>query len=915
MGDTLTSAIPDPREAASFHFLDCDYDPAKGAAHLSYAFEGGPVLSEQITFPHAPWPPDASRQASFRRALEILHLVAGVSYYKAGLSRRIEAQSPRSIDGISAFLNELYIEGLGELGYLNQIDIAARIHFPADEGPGKGQSANARPLMLPERALVAMGGGKDSLVGLERMQKAGIEVMPVCIGGSILIRDTVKTAGLPLIRIGRKLAPELADMNRAGAWNGHIPVTAVNSAILLCAAILYGFRYIVFSNERSADEATLVSDGGIAINHQYSKGSAFESAFRRVIASQVSPDIEYFSVLRQYSELGIVERFSKMKKFHPVYSSCNRNFHLDGPRIDSRWCRDCPKCRFAALSLAVYLSPDEVREIQGGDLLNDPAQQDGFRALCGLGRDKPFECVGEAGESRAALAALGDSREWSRHAVVRALLPELKQVDVPPLDVLLRPAGRHFIPARLLARMNVADVVTGRLAILGMGREGQAAWRYLRTLYPEMPIALVAETEPAPGFPELLSGNDEMIIGPLSEAGLERFDTLVRSPGISPYRDSLQAAKASGARITSPSNLWFATHPDQNTICITGTKGKSTTSALLAHMLKACGYRVRLAGNIGLPLLDCDDRDVDWWVIELSSYQLTDLAASPTISVLLNLSPEHLDWHVGEQNYRGDKLRLAKLSGRQPLVVNAADPVLSAALSSHPNVVWFNSPAGIRVEEGQLFEGETRLQAELPAGMPGVHNLSNTAAALTVLRLVGKDLTGGLLSLVSFKSLSHRLQTVGESGGVRYVNDSIATTPVSTLAALEAFRGQKITLLVGGFDRGLDWAPHISRIHSMPLHAAIGIPDNGPRIIREMRAAGISPEQGLHEAADLAAAVELAARLTPAGGVVLLSPGAPSFPRYNDYRERGRRFTILSGFEYSEYEPFSQARKEAAGQG
>ena len=915
MGDTLTMTIPDPREAASFRFLDCDYDPAEGAARLSYAFEGGPRLVESITFPHAPWPPDASRQASFRRALEILHLVAGVSYYKAGLSQRMEEQPSHSIDGISEFLTGLYIEGLGELGHVNQVDIAARIHFPADEGPGKGQAVNARPLILPERALVAMGGGKDSLVGLERMQKAGIEVMPVCIGGSVLIQDTVKAAGLPLIRIGRKLAPELAEMNQAGAWNGHIPVTAVNSAILLCAAILYGFRYIVFSNERSADEATLVSAGGVAINHQYSKGSAFESAFRRVIASQVSPDIEYFSVLRQYSELGIVERFSKMKKFHPVYSSCNRNFHLDGPRIDSRWCRDCPKCRFAALSLAVYLSPDEVREIQGGDLLNDPAQEDGFRALCGLGRDKPFECVGEAGESRAALAALGGNHDWSRHAVVRALLPELKQVDVPPLDDLLRPAGRHFIPAQLLARMNLADAVSGRLAILGIGREGQAAWRYLRMLYPEMPIALVAEGEPDPGFRERLTGNDEMIIGPLSGARLERFDTLVRSPGISPYRESLQAARASGARITSPSNLWFASHPDQNTICITGTKGKSTTSALLAHMLESCDYRVRLAGNIGLPLLDCDDRDVDWWVIELSSYQLTDLVAKPTISVILNLSPEHLDWHDGEQNYRNDKLRLAKLSGRQPLVVNASDTVLPAALSGHPNVVWFNAPAGIRVEEGRLFDGETPLQAELPAGLPGVHNLSNTAAALTVLRMVGKDLTRGLRSLASFKSLSHRLQTVGESGGVRFVNDSIATTPVSTLAALEAFREQKITLLVGGFDRGLDWAPHIRRINSMSLHAVIGIPDNGPRIIREMHEAGVRPEKGLHEASDLTAAVELARKLTPAGGVVLLSPGAPSFPRYNDYRERGRRFTMLSGFEYSEYEPFSQAKKEAAGQG
>jgi UDP-N-acetylmuramoylalanine--D-glutamate ligase len=905
MSEKVGLAIPDPREAECFRFLACDYDSATGIARLSYAFDGGPELVERVTFPHAPWPPEASRQASFRRALEILHLVAGISYYKAGLSKCFQFQDPQSIGGVSAFLSELYVKGLAELGYVNRVDIKGRVNFPADgEQAGEGR-ASARPLILPERALVAMGGGKDSLVGLDRLQKAGIEVMPVCVGHSVLIGDTVKAAGLPLIRIGRVLAPELAEMNQAGAWNGHIPVTAVNSAILLCAAILYGFRYVVFSNERSADEATLVTKAGVEVNHQYSKSSAFEASFRSVIASQVSPDIEYFSVLRQHSELGIVRRFSSMKKFHPVYSSCNRNFHLEGPRVENRWCLDCPKCRFAALSLAMFLSPEEVIAIQGRDLLDDPAQEDGFRALCQLGREKPFECVGEAGESRAALAALGASREWGEHAVVRALFPELDQLDVPDPDTLLRPWGRHFIPTHLLRRMNVADAVTGRVAILGIGREGQAAWRFLRSLYPEMPMTLVAESAPAPEFREQLSDKDRVIIGPLSEAGLDEFDTLVRSPGISPYRTSLRRAREAGAAITSPSNLWFASHPDQKTICITGTKGKSTTSAMLAHMLASCGLRVRLAGNIGLPLLDCNDRDVDWWVVELSSYQLADLEANPTLAVMLNLSSEHLDWHDGEQNYRADKLRLARLSGRQPLVANAADPVLAKTLCGYSNVVWFNTAGGFRVDQARLYDGETALQPEVPEGLPGAHNLSNIAAALTVLRLIGAEVSDGVRSIASFRSLPHRLQVVGEKSGVRFINDSISSTPLATVAALEAYAGQKITLLLGGLDRGLDWAPYIARIKLMPPDAIIGMPDNGPRIIREMRAAGVNPIKGIHEAADLETAVELAGKLALPGSVVLLSPGAPSFPRYNDYRDRGRRFALLCGFEFDEQEIFA----------
>ena len=904
-----SQGIPDPREAQCFRFLACRYDPETGVASLSYAFENGPELVEQITFPHAPWPPEASRQACFGRALQILHLVAGISYYKAGLSPNIELQNPESLAGLYPFLDELYVKGLGELGYVNQLDIRARVRFPADSASDSDSRFAARPLILPERALVAMGGGKDSLVGLDLIQQAGVDVMPVCVGGSDLIRNTVKAAGLPMIRIGRQLAPGLAEMNRAGAWNGHVPVTAINSAILLCAAVLYGFRYIVFSNERSADEATLVTADGVEVNHQYSKSSAFESAFREVIASQVSPDIGYFSVLRPCSELGIVERFSKMEKFHPVYSSCNRNFHLDGPRVDDRWCLDCPKCRFAALSLALFLPPAAVVAIQGGDLLNDPAQEQGFRALCGLGRDKPFECVGEAGESRAALAALGKNKQWMRHAIVRALLPELEQMEVPSLDSLLRPSGRHFIPAHLYDRMDIPGQAAGLIAILGMGREGQAAWRYLRSLHPDSRITLLAESPPEPGFVEQLGRNDNVVTGALSEAGLDGYDILVRSPGISLYRNSLQLARTAGATITSPSNLWFAAHRDQRTICVTGTKGKSTTSALLAHMLESCGYRVRLAGNIGQPLLDCDDRDVDWWVIELSSYQLADLEAAPTVSVILNLSPEHLDWHVNEQNYRNDKLRLAKLAGGRPLVLNADDPVLAETFAGRDNAVWFNSPAGLQVRAGGLYDGNIELPVSLPAGLPGLHNLSNIAAALTVLRIIGADLAISIESIQLFQGLPHRLQLIGQKEGIRFVNDSIASTPVATVAALDAFAGEKVTLLLGGLDRGLDWTPYMGRIRARLPRAIIGIPDNGPGIIRELRKAEISPERGLHEVPDLEAGVALARELTDPGGIILLSPGAPSFPHFIDYRDRGRQFSALSGFDLEERELFPERKK------
>jgi len=452
MNEKITDpAVPDPRKAQWFEFTRCDFDPTQGVASLVYRFDNGPELIERIRFPYAPWPPEASRQAAFEQALRLLHLVAGVSYYKAGLSHEMRFAQQDPDPELATFLTDLYIQGLAEFAYINHTDVCSRVSFP-----GTGALPGATELLLPERALLAIGGGKDSLVGLRLLQQAGIEVQPVCVGQSTLIGETVKTAGLPLLRIERTLAPELAEMNRLGAWNGHVPVTAINSAILLCASILYGFSYIVFSNERSADEATLILSDGTAVNHQFSKSSAFETGWRELIASHISPDIEYFSILRPFSELEIVRRFCQLSEFHPVYSSCNRNFHLDGSQIEGRWCLDCPKCRFAALSLAVFLPPAQVADIMGGDLLDHHDQADGFRALCGLGRDKPFECVGEAGESRAAMTALASSDDWCDHAVVTVLAAELEKVTVPALPDLLAPSENHSIPALVCSRLNIS---------------------------------------------------------------------------------------------------------------------------------------------------------------------------------------------------------------------------------------------------------------------------------------------------------------------------------------------------------------------------------------------------------------------------------------------------------------------------
>lgn len=452
------------------------------------------------------------------------------------------------------------------------------------------------------------------------------------------------------------------------------------------------------------------------------------------------------------------------------------------------------------------------------------------------------------------------------------------------------------------------DFEAGRTAILGLGREGRAAWRYLRARYPELPLDLVDEGQPDAGFVAGLGPRDRLVTGPLEQAGLDAYDILVRSPGISLYREPIRRAVAAGARVTSPSSLWFAAHPEARTICVTGTKGKSTSSALLAQLLRAAGHRVRLAGNIGKALLECeleaDPNEVDWWVIELSSYQLADLEARPTLGVILNLSPEHLGWHGGEAAYRRDKLRLAELVGAGPLVVNAADRGLAAEFAGRGNVAWFNRPGGLRAAQDRLWDGEAALDVTLPAGLPGAHNLSNLAAVLTALRCIGIDPATVLGAVADFRPLPHRLQLLGERAGRRYVNDSISSTPVATAAALECYAGQAVVLIVGGLDRGLDWSPYMTTFAARAPRAVIAVPDNGPGILQALRDAGIRPAGGLHECAGLADAAALAAELAPPGGVVLLSPGAPSFPHFRDYRDRGRRFAALCGFELDDWDPF-----------
>lgn len=445
--------------------------------------------------------------------------------------------------------------------------------------------------------------------------------------------------------------------------------------------------------------------------------------------------------------------------------------------------------------------------------------------------------------------------------------------------------------------MLLSELASRDIAILGAGREGLAAWRWLRRHFPDKGITIYDEGPGNRMQDESFAGSrNRLVRGPFMVETLARHDLLIRSPGISPYRSELTALRKAGTRFTSASNLWFAQHPDEKTICITGTKGKSTTAALTAHLLSAAGCRVQFAGNIGQPLLDCTDIGIDWWVIELSSYQLVDLQARPTVAAILNLTDEHLDWHGGTVAYQHDKLRLASLCGGAPLIVNHADELLARRLRGQPNLVWFGHEEGYFVRENQLWHGKARIENLPRTSLRGPHNLANLAAALTIVEQTGENSKKLLAALDSFAALPHRLQSLGCRDGVEYVNDSLSTTPVATLAALEALQGSRIILLAGGMDRGVDWRPSVPKMKETVPYAVICMPDSGPDIAAVLRESGLDAAGGIDCADDLAQAVQMAARLARPGDTVLLSPGAPSFPRFADYADRGRRFAKLAGF-------------------
>ncbi len=455
--------------------------------------------------------------------------------------------------------------------------------------------------------------------------------------------------------------------------------------------------------------------------------------------------------------------------------------------------------------------------------------------------------------------------------------------------------------------MRISQLEGKRVALWGWGREGRAAFHALHERLPGLPLTLFCPQAEAAAARAESAGALQVESAVTGEA-LARFDVVVKSPGISPYTPEALQAQAQGTQFIGGTSLWFSEHaradgrlPD--TVCVTGTKGKSTTTSLLAHLLRAAGHRTGLAGNIGLPLLEVLDPQPapEYWAVELSSYQTGEVARSgarPDVAVVLNIFPEHLDWHGSEQRYIDDKLALVTAGHPRVAVLNAADAHLRALQLPHSQVVWFNQPAGWHMVGEVVHRGAQPVFDTSDTPLPGRHNRGNLCAVLAALEALGLDAVALAPAVRGFRPLPNRLQLLGERDGVRWVNDSISTTPHASLAALDCFAGQRIALLVGGHDRGVDWHDFAAHMRDNAPLEIVTMGANGPRIHALLQPLADAGRFGLHAAGDLPHAVEQArAALGGQGGVVLLSPGAPSFGAYRDYVARGRHFAELAGFD------------------
>jgi UDP-N-acetyl-alpha-D-muramoyl-L-alanyl-L-glutamate epimerase len=436
--------------STSFRINAPQFDAASGVARFTYGLDEL-AFAETLHFPPGA-SASATQSGAFLKLLDLTAIVLGVSYFKLKAPLRIE--TPISLtERECEFAIDVYSNGLGEFYARNNLDHFGRIEIVAPNDRRQGRPA---PL-LKDRALLPIGGGKDSLVSLELMEAAGLELTPFAVNPKGPILSSVAASGRTPLYVERVLDAEMIRLStQPGYYNGHVPSTAIISMIASLTALLFSYARIVLSNERSASEGNTIF-AGREVNHQHSKSLDFERRIAVVLGDATGGALGYFSLLRPYSEARIASLFARETRFDHVFSSCNRNFKLsghDGPL----WCGECPKCHFTFLIMAPRMNYERMMGIFGHNFLDRIENERSFRELTGLAGQKPWECVGEIEEAAACLYVLTEHQDWEDAAVVKALHDDLiAQYGRPRLSAalaaLFQDSADHNIPPGIVEKV------------------------------------------------------------------------------------------------------------------------------------------------------------------------------------------------------------------------------------------------------------------------------------------------------------------------------------------------------------------------------------------------------------------------------------------------------------------------------
>lgn len=442
--------------------------------------------------------------------------------------------------------------------------------------------------------------------------------------------------------------------------------------------------------------------------------------------------------------------------------------------------------------------------------------------------------------------------------------------------------------------MLISELQNKNLLIWGLGKEGLALTEFIKANVKYQNLYLYNDSEISQSALKIYHGKD-------IEELLNKVDVIIRSPGVSIYKDEIIQAKARGVKVTSSSDIFLSemlkNHPQTTVIGVTGSKGKSTTSSLLYHALQFLGKDVALGGNIGRPLIELLQEEHDYVVCELSSYQCSDLSVSPKIVLFTNLFPEHIDWHRSHENYYCDKVHLvAHQQVEDVCFVNDKCEKLKKYCAAYSlPYQYYNKKEGFAEIDNVLCENGKPLLYIEESKLQGYHNLDNMAGVLSVIKYLGLDTNKAVESFKTFNGLPHRLQKVGEKNGILFINDSISTAPETAMAALKSF-DVPLGIFLGGYDRAQDYHELAEFINQDDkVKVVITLFQTGRRVAQTLKEVLKRKDIVVLEETDFEQAVKkMYEELQKVGGkMALFSPAAPSYDSFKSFEARGDEFIRL----------------------